>query len=319
MRAIVTGGAGFIGSHLVDALVGRGDDVIVIDNLTSGRIDNLKHAERIGKVRFYRADLKEPSEWEALPTDGDVIYHFAADPEVQVGETSPDVHFKENLVATFNLLEAMRKAHGKKTIVFASTSTIYGEAAQLPTTEDYGPLFPISTYGASKLGCEGLISSYVSTFGMRGLILRLGNVVGARAQHGVILDMIRKLRLDSNVLEILGDGTQKKSYIHVSDCVRATLFAFEKFTSSKCALDAYNVSSSDQIDVKRIAEIVIEEMGRKGVDLKFTGGVDGGRGWLGDVKTMQLSIEKLNRLGWRATMNSEQAVRLAAQELLTGS
>jgi UDP-glucose 4-epimerase len=319
MRAIVTGGAGFIGSHLVDALVARGDDVIAIDNLSGGRLDNLKQAERTGKVRFYRGDLKEPREWEALLTYGDVVYHFAADPEVQIGETSPEVHFKENLVATFNLLEAMRKAHGKKTIVFASTSTIYGEASQLPTTEDYGPLFPISTYGASKLGCEGLISSYVYTFGIRGLVLRLGNVVGARAQHGVILDMIRKIRKDSTVLEILGDGTQKKSYIHVSDCVRATLFAIEKFISSGHTLEAYNVSSSDQINVKRIAEIVIEEMRLMGIVLKFTGGVDGGRGWLGDVKIMQLSIEKLSKLGWRATMNSEQAVRLAAQELLTGS
>jgi UDP-glucose 4-epimerase len=319
MKAIVTGGAGFIGSHLADALVGRGDDVIAIDNLSSGRADNLKQAERTGKVRFYRGDLKEPREWEALLADGDVIYHFAADPEVQIGETSPEVHFKENLVATFNLLEAMRKAHGKKTIVFASTSTIYGEAAQLPTTEDYGPLFPISTYGASKLGCEGLISSYAYTFGLKGVLLRFGNVVGARAQHGVILDMIRRLRGDSTVLEILGDGTQKKSYIHVSDCVRATLFAIQKFISSKRRLDAYNVSSWDQIDVKRIAEIVVQEMGLKGVDFKFTGGVDGGRGWLGDVKTMQLSVEKLSRLGWRATMNSEEAVRIATQELLTGS
>jgi UDP-glucose 4-epimerase len=164
-----------------------------------------------------------------------------------------------------------------------------------------------------------LISSYAYTFGLKGVVLRLGNVVGARAQHGVILDMIRKLRGDSTVLEILGDGTQKKSYIHVSDCVQATLFAIEKFLPSKRRLDAYNVSSSDQIDVKRIAEIVIEEMGLKGVDFKFTGGVDGGRGWLGDVKIMQLSVEKLGRLGWRAAMNSEQAVRLATQELLTGS
>jgi UDP-glucose 4-epimerase len=319
VRAIVTGGAGFIGSHLIDALAARGDSVVAIDNLTSGRVDNLRQAEQTGKVRFYRGDLKHPSEWEALLTEGDVIFHFAADPEVQIGETSPDIHFKDNLVATFNLLEAIRKTQGRKTILFASTSTIYGEAAQLPTTEEYGPLFPISTYGASKLGCEGLISSYSYTFGLRGLVLRLGNVVGARAQHGVIVDMIRKLKRDCSALEILGDGTQKKSYIHVSDCVQATLFAIEKFIPTKSTLDAYNLSSSDQIDVKRIAEIVIEEMGLTGVDLKFTGGVDGGRGWLGDVKIMQLSIEKLKRLGWQATLSSEEAVRRATQELLTGS
>jgi len=319
MRAIVTGGAGFIGSHLVDALAARGDNVVAIDNLSSGRVDNLKQAERTGKVRFQKCDLTQPNGWEALLTEGDVIFHFAADPEVQIGETNPGIHFKENLVATFNLLEAIRKTHGKKTILFASTSTVYGEAAQLPTMEEYGPLFPISTYGASKLGCEGLISSYAYTFGLTGLALRLGNVVGARAQHGVIADMIRKLKRDSNVLEILGDGTQKKSYIHVSDCVQATLFAIEKFIPTKSTFDAYNVSSPDQIDVKRIAEIVIEEMGLSDVGLKFTGGVDGGRGWLGDVKIMQLSIEKLKRLGWKAALNSEEAVRRATQEMLSGS
>jgi UDP-glucose 4-epimerase len=131
--------------------------------------------------------------------------------------------------------------------------------------------------------------------------------------------MIRKLKRDSSVLEILGDGTQKKSYIHVSDCVQAALFALEKFIPTKSAFDAYNLSSPDQVNVKRIAEIVIEEMGLKGVDFKFTGGVDGGRGWLGDVKIMQLSIEKLKRLGWQASLNSEEAVRRATQELLTGS
>jgi len=319
MRAIVTGGAGFIGSHLVDALAERGHSVVVVDNLTSGSVDNLKQAERTGKIRFHRGDLKQPNGWETLLPEGDVIFHFAADPEVQIGETNPDMHFKENLFTTFNLLEAIRKIQGRKTILFASTSTIYGEAAQLPTTEEYGPLFPISTYGASKLGCEALISSYAYTFGLRGLVLRLGNVVGARAQHGVIVDMIRKLKRDSSVLEILGDGTQKKSYIHVSDCVQAALFAIEKFRPTKSTFDAYNLSSPDQINVKRIAEIVIEEMGLKGVDLKFTGGVDGGRGWLGDVKIMQLSIEKLKRLGWEASLNSEQAVRRATQELLTGS
>lgn len=319
MRILVTGGAGFIGSHLADALLHRKDQVIVIDNLSSGKLSNLDQAVQEASLRFVKGDVKNPSEWESLLNDADLVFHFAANPEVRVGETNPRVHFDENLVATFHLLEAMRRSEGAKTIVFASTSTVYGEASILPTPEDYGPLLPISMYGASKLGCEAIICSYAHTFGFRGLILRLGNIVGSRGQHGAIVDLIRKLRRDTSSLEILGDGTQKKSYVHISDCVQATLFATQRFLSSNNRIEVYNLGSPDQVSVRRIAEIIIEQMGLHDVTFKFTGGVDGGRGWLGDVKVMHLSIKSLERLGWSPKRNSEQAVQLAAQELLTES
>jgi UDP-glucose 4-epimerase len=319
MRAIVTGGAGFIGSHLVDALVTQNASVAVIDNMSNGTLDNLELASKQTKLEFCNGDLKKRGEWNSYLRDAEVVFHFAAHPEVRVGETSPEIHFNENLVATFNLLEAMRKTENARTIVFASTSTVYGEPTQFPTPEDYGPLLPISTYGASKLASESLISSYAHTFGMRGLILRLGNVVGPRGKHGVIVDLINKLKADPKTLEILGDGTQNKSYVHVSDCVQATLFATKKFLSSKERIGVYNVSSRDQVGVKRIAEIVSEQMALGPVNFRFTGGVDGGRGWLGDVKAMQLSVEKLSKLGWNPTMNSEQAVQKATHELLTES
>lgn len=319
MKTLVTGGAGFIGSHLVDALIAQQNDVTVIDDLSSGQKENLRKVTGKDSFKFVEGDLKTPREWDRILNDTSIVYHFAANPEVRAGETRPEVHFNENLVATFNLLEAMRKSRAAKTIIFASTSTVYGEPSTLPTPEEYGPLLPISTYGASKLGCEALICSYANTFQLRGLILRLGNIVGSRAQHGIIKDLIKKLRSDPSQLEILGDGTQKKSYVHISDCVDATLFSGTKFLSSESRIEVYNVSSPDQVGVKRIAEIVIEEMGLSGVIMNFTGGVDGGRGWPGDVKFMHLSIDKLQKLGWSPTRNSEEAVRLAAHELASNS
>jgi len=187
----------------------------------------------------------------------------------------------------------------------------------MPTREDYGPLLPISTYGASKLGCESLISSYAYTHGLRGLILRLGNCVGERSNHGVVADFVNKLRTNPTQLEILGDGTQTKSYVHVSDFVKGTFIALDAFLRSDRRVEIYNLSSPDQVSVKRIGQIVTEELGLRGVNMKFTGGVDGGRGWFGDVKMMHLSVEKLQNLGWRANFNSEEAIRLATKELLT--
>lgn len=203
-----------------------------------------------------------------------------------------------------------------KNLVFASTSTVYGEAKVMPTPEDYGPLIPISTYGASKLGCEALLCSYAYTFGLRVLILRIANIVGSRASHGVIIDFIDKLKANSCRLEILGDGAQRKSYLHVNDCISAILHLVRKFLRSEDRVAIYNVGSSDQVTVGRIAEIVAEELGLRDVEFVFTGGVDGGRGWRGDVKVMLLSIEKLLKTGWTPKHTSEQAIRLATQEIL---
>lgn len=315
MKVLVTGGAGFIGSHLVETLMAH-DEVVVLDNLSSGRMENLRAVLDKPGFKFVNCDLKNFDGWKDVLDGVTLVYHFAANPEVRAGEVEPAVHFQENLLATFRLLEAMRRSKETKDIVFASTSTVYGEAAELPTPEDYGPLLPISTYGASKLGCEVLLSSYAYTHAMRALVLRMGNCVGPRAQHGVLPDFIRKLKANPTRLEILGDGTQEKSYVHVEDCVNAILLAKDHLLSSTERVQLYNLSSADQVTVKRIGEIVAEEMGLRGVKMSFTGGVDGGRGWLGDVKRMHLSVEKLQKLGWKAKLNSERAVRKAAKELL---
>ena len=315
-RALVTGGSGFIGSYLVDRLMDAGYFVRVVDNLSSGDLVNTKRWLNSHHFDFVQGDLKDLAVAERAVKDVDVVFHLAANPEVRVAEIDPSVHLHENLLTTFNVLEAMRKSSAAKLIVFFSSSTIYGEPAEFPTEEDYGPLLPISVYGASKLGCESLISAYSHTFGIRGLIFRLANIVGGRSRHGVVVDFIRKLKKNSQELEILGDGTQSKSYLHVEDLIEAVFLAFKHFVVSRKTLEIYNVGSLDRIDVKSIAEIVAEEVGLRNLKLRFTGGVDGGRGWKGDVKSMLLSVNKLLSLGWKPTLNGEEAIRVSCRELL---
>lgn len=316
MKVIVTGGAGFLGSHLVDHLMERGHHVVVIDNLSSGRLDNLKRWENHDRFELVVADLKEiDAKWTNTFEGADVVFHFAANPEVRVSVTSPEVHFDENLKVTFNVLEAMRR-HGVPMMVFASTSTVYGDARKIPTPEDYQPLEPISVYGAVKLACEVLIKTYAKLYGIRGLILRYANIIGSRSTHGVIVDFIRKLRRSPGELEILGDGTQRKSYLHVSDAISATLHAFDVFSSGNLPFDVYNIGSDDWITVKEIADIVVEQMGLKNVKYVYRPMTEDGRGWPGDVKYMLLDISKIRRVGWEPRLNSREAVRRTVRELL---
>lgn len=312
----MTGGAGFIGSHLVDSLMRKGWTVVVVDNLSYGSLGNIGSWLKSKRFGFIRGDLKNIGDAERAVQDVDLVFHMAANPEVRVGGTNPSVHFEENLVATFNLLEAMRRSKPAKVLVLASTSTVYGEASAIPTPEGYGPLVPISLYGASKLGCEALACAYAYTFGIRVLIVRLANVVGSRSRHGVIVDFIRKLRATPARLEILGDGTQTKSYLYVDDCVEAFNHLTDRFLRSRGKAEVFNVGALDQMGVKEIAGIVVEQMKLRNVELEFTGGVDGGRGWFGDVKMMHLSVGKLMDSGWRPRYNSEQAIRLATKALL---
>lgn len=314
-RVLVTGGAGFIGSHLVDALMERGYRVRVVDDLSNGSLENLQRWLKNRDFEFINGDLKKPEVAGRSVESVDVVFHLAANPDVRLGASDPSVHFDENLVVTFNLLEAMRKSETAKGIVFASTSTVYGEAGVLPTPEDYGPLLPISVYGASKLGCEALIASYCHSFGFRGALLRFANIVGSRSNHGVTVDFVGKLRRDSSELEVLGDGTQKKSYLHVKDLVDAFFVVLDNLGESG-SVEVYNVGSLDQVAVLRIAEVVCEEMGIGKPRLRFNRSVEGGRGWIGDVKVMQLSVEKLMGLGWKPTLDSEDAVRVSCRELL---
>jgi UDP-glucose 4-epimerase len=314
-KVLVTGGAGFIGSHLVDTLMVRGFHVRVVDNLSSGNLKNVESWTENSRFELVHEDLKDLNVACRSVEDVEVVFHLAANPDVRLGEVDPSVHFRENLLVTFNVLEAMRKSERAKRIVFASTSTIYGEPTVFPTYENYGPLLPISIYGAAKLGCEALISSYCHTFGISGVLLRFANIIGARAEHGVIVDFVRKLKHNPRELEILGDGTQKKSYLHVKDLVSA-FFAVLDYLGKNGMAQVFNVGSSDQVDVKCIAEIVCEEMGIRNPRFRFNNVLGDGRGWKGDVKIMHLSVERLKSLGWKPTLTSEEAIRLSCKELL---
>jgi UDP-glucose 4-epimerase len=313
-RVLVTGGAGFVGSHLVDALIVRGFRVRVVDDLSGGSLENVEGWMGDSRFELVRGDLRDPAVAERGVDGVEVVFHLAANPDVRLGEFDPSVHFGENLLVTFNVLEAMRKSEGAKRVVFASSSTVYGEAKVFPTPEDYGPLLPISVYGAAKLGCEALISSYCHTFGFSGVLLRFANVVGGRSKHGVIVDFVGKLRRNPEELEILGDGKQKKSYLHVEDLVNG-FFAVLPCLERGGSVEAFNVGSSSWVEVKRIAEVVCEEMGVK-PKFRFNDVLGDGRGWKGDVKTMRLAVEKIMGLGWKPRLNSEEAIRLGCRELL---
>jgi len=307
---LVTGGAGFIGSHLVERLL-PDNDVTVLDNFSSGRREFI--APHLNNSRFHliEADLFDTTLLEKVLAGKDMVFHLAANPDVKLGAENTRVHLEQNVLATFNLLEAMRTC-GVKKIAFTSTSTIYGEATKVPTPEDYGPLLPISLYGASKLACEALISSYCHTFEMQSWIFRFANIVGERGTHGVLVDFIRKLRENARELEILGSGKQKKSYLEVKDCVQAMLHCVQH---SDEQINVFNIGSEDSVDVTKIADIVAMQMGLADVVYRYTGGIDG-RGWKGDVKVMLLSIEKIKKLGWTPQEGSAKAIEVAVKALL---
>ena len=310
---LVTGGAGFIGSHIVDNLMKKGREVRLLDNLSTGSMDNVAQWIERSDFTFVNGDCLNRKDIREAMKGCKLVFHLAANPEVRVGAVNTEIDFQQNIVATYNVLEAMRESETAKTIVFTSTSAVYGDARILPTPEEYGSLEPISLYGASKLACEALISAYCHTFDMRGVIYRFANIVGSRSRHGVIWDFIHKLVEHPLELEILGDGNQTKSYLMVDACVDALLFGLEH-TSER--VEIYNIGSEDQISVKEIARIVTAQMDLKEVRFRYTGGVRGGRGWIGDVKTMFLDVSKMKRLGWKPRYNSAQSVKTATDQIL---
>jgi UDP-glucose 4-epimerase len=309
-RILVTGGAGFIGSHATESLVREGAEVTVLDNLSSGSRSALAAIE--DQIAFVKGNAGSAAVLDKLLPKTDAVWHLAANPEVRTGATDPAGHFEQNVDVTFRLLEGMRR-HNVKHLVFTSTSTVYGRATVLPTPEHYGPLLPISIYGACKLACEALIASYGGTFDLNALMFRFANVVGPRSNHGVAFDFVNKLQANPKGLEILGDGKANKSYVSVADTVAAMVHAAKKLPSGVHAL---NVGSLDTIDVRSIADLVASEMKLK-PRYQFTAGAKDGAGWVGDVKAMSLAIDTMQRLGWKPQHSSRKALQLAVQWLLS--
>ena len=307
---LVTGGGGFIGSHLVDALVERGNEVRVIDNFSSGREEFLSHHDGNGSVEVHRGDLLDQGAVIAAMEGVETVHHLAANPDIRLGTEVTDTDLRQGTMATYNVLEAMRIAEVRR-ISFASSSAVYGEAGVMPTPEDYGPVMPISLYGASKLAGEALITAWAGTFGAQGFIHRFANIVGPRGTHGVIFDFIHKLKKDPARLEVLGDGNQEKSYMSAHDCVQSMIHVIGLGGNGPVL---NNLGTGDTCSVTRIAEIVIEESGLEGVSIDFSGGK---RGWAGDVPKTYLDVTKLLDTGFEPTAMSEQAVRDTARVLIS--
>jgi UDP-glucose 4-epimerase len=313
-KVFVTGGGGFIGSHVVDTLVGEGHQVTVFDNLSSGQDRYLKpHFGKAG-FKFVQADLLDLDRVKAEITGHDLVWHLAANTDIPGGYVQTDLDVKNCVIATYNVLEAMRLTNVQR-MLFSSTGAIYGELCRVEfSNETAGPLLPLSLYAAGKLGSEAFISAYCSLFGLHAWIFRFGNVIGSRMGHGVIHDFIEKLRRDPKHLEILGDGRQDKNYFLVEECIAGMAHAFRAapMTADK-PVDIFNLGADTLTGVKTIARMVIEEMGLEDVEISYTGGE---RGWPGDQPQVHISSAKMHGLGWKAQRSSDEAVRLAVQRMI---
>jgi len=315
MTALITGGAGCIGSELVAELLRQGTSCVVYDNFSSGKTEHLKPLVGNPLLHVVQGDVLNLESLISAMRSVDCVWHFAANPDVRYNYGDPtDKDLRQNTIGTYNVLESMR-LNGVKDLAFASTSAVYGISDTLPIPENH-PLAPISLYGASKAGSEALISSFGHLFGFRCNVFRLANVVGGKTRkYGttVISDFVRNLRKDPQKLRILGNGRQTKSYLLVSDCISAMMFVPRRTSS---AFAVYNVGPSDSISVNAIADIVVAEMNLGPVEYLYTG-TEGG--WLGDVPAFELDVSALNALGWQAAHSSCDAVTIAVRETLTNT
>ncbi len=315
-RVIVVGGAGFIGSHFTDRLLERHETkaVTIYDNFSSGREWHVEQHATDDRFNVVKGDVGDLQALADAMKGHDTVIHLASNPDIARAMTEPAIDFDQGTLLTQHVVEAMRLT-GAKRILYASGSGIYGDLGEIEGTEDYGPLVPVSTYGASKLAGEALISSYCYMFDVTGCVFRFGNVVGPRQTHGVGFDFVRRLESDSSRLEILGDGRQSKSYIHVSDVVDAVLLAA---VDAPVPFAAYNVATGDYITVTEIAELAMEVLGiaPDSTDLVFSGG---DRGWKGDVPIVRLNTDRIRRLGWANRLNTRQALRASLEAMLVDS
>ncbi|MDD5555891.1 MAG: NAD-dependent epimerase/dehydratase family protein [bacterium] len=309
-RVLVTGGAGFIGSALCEALVGGGHEVTAYDNLLLGRRAFLAPLEGNPRFAFVEADLLDAPRLARALDGHDLVFHMAANSDIERGTRQTDLDLRLGTLATYNVLESMRTV-GVREIVFASTSAVYGDRpAVVPTPETYGPLFPISFYGASKLACEALMSAFAHACSMRCWIFRFGNVIGRNGTHGAAFDFIRRLREDPRLLRVLGDGRQAKPYLHVSDCVEGMLFGHARAGEE---INCFNLTTDGATAVRAIAEAVVRETGCRGARIEYAGGE---RGWPGDVPQVRLDGSRLAALGWRPRLGSDEAVARGVRELV---
>jgi len=312
-RVCIVGGAGFIGSHFVDRLLGvpATERVTVYDNFTSGRRWHLEPHAGDGRLSVVEADVHELDTLTGAMAGHDTVVHLASNPDIARAMTDPSVDFDEGTLLTHHVVEAARRS-GTRRILYASGSGVYGDLGEVEAQEDHGPLIPVSTYGASKLAGEALIASYCYMFDHVGSVFRFGNVVGPHQTHGVGFDFVRRLLDDASELAILGDGSQSKSYIHVTDVVAAVLLAAER---APRPFAAFNVATGDYITVTEIAELATEVLGLEPGSTRFvyTGG---NRGWKGDVPVVRIGTDRIRALGWANERGSRAALRASLESML---
>jgi UDP-glucose 4-epimerase len=312
-RVFIVGGAGFIGSHFVDRLLAEEgtESVTVYDNFSSGREWHLAHHVGDARLHVVRADVAQLGQVVEAMRNSQTVIHLASNPDIARAATEPSVDFDSGTVLTQHVVEAMRLS-GAQRILYASGSGVYGDLGEIEADEDYGPLLPISTYGASKLAGEALIASYCAMFGLTACVFRFGNVVGARQTHGVGFDFVNRLLKDRSRLTILGDGGQSKSYVHVSDVTAAVLLAAR---SAVEPVSVYNVATGDYITVREVADMAITAVGLdpKETELEFTGG---DRGWKGDIPVVRLNTDRIRRLGWTNAMSAAEAMRASLNSMV---
>ena len=307
-KILVTGGAGFIGSHLVDHLLKTRHSVKVYDNLSGGNRDFLKHHEKNKRFTFVKADLADQKTLRKESKNIEMVFHLAANSDISKGITDPSIDFEQTTRHTFNLLQAM-KENGIKKLFFTSGSGIYGDVGSTYTTENFGPLIPVSMYGATKLSAEAMIYAFSNFYDIQVWVLRPANIIGPRLTHGVVFDFIRRLKKDAKKLQILGDGKQSKSYLYVLDVVRAIDLVTKK---AKKKINIFNIAANSFITVNSIADVITKEMG---INPKrcWTGGKIG---WNGDVAKVRINNSQITRLGWKPQYNSRQAVRKTVRVVL---
>lgn len=313
MKMLVTGGAGCIGSDLAAALIARGDEVTVVDNLSSGKMEHIGPLLERPEFAFIEGDLQDFNLVCRLCQDMDMIWHLAANPDVKFTDGDPtDKDLRQNTICTYNVLEGMRRA-GVKRLAFSSTSAVYGVSPVQPIPESAFFPQPISLYGATKLSCESLISAFQNLFDFRCWIFRFANIVGPKVRakgRTVVGDFILRLQENPRKLKILGNGKQAKSYLLSEECIDAMLFVVDRAPGP---LSVYNLGCDDWLEVTRIADLVVSAMGLKDVAYEFTGGEGG---WPGDVPRFRLDVAKLNQLGWKARHTSAEAVKMAIDSTL---
>jgi UDP-glucose 4-epimerase len=310
-RWFVTGGAGFIGSHVVDLLVSAGCKVTVYDNLSLSTDHYLAEYVGNGKITFLKKDLLDPEALTEAMKWHDIVWHLAANTDIPSGFTKRRIDLDNDVVATCNVLEAMLQQEVKD-ILFSSTGAVYGESIEGTFSEESGPLLPLSLYGAGKIASEAFISAYCNLFGIRAWVFRFGNVIGERTNHGVIYDFIAKLKNDPKILPVLGTGKGEKNYFLVEECIYGMLYTYQKASDGPFPV-LVNLGTDSTSKVMDIAQIIIEEMGLKDVRYEFTGTP---RGWPGDQPVVLLDTSKIHDLGWFAKRTSDDAVRAATRRLL---